>query len=354
MSTVSSLHSRHTSGRCLLAACMPVACARLLLLPKVVPARLVETQSWWLQNLWLPAVVLCAASPAVALTGGQASGRLCHCVCNELGQGLCGVTDAQADDLCIRVCLLVGAAPTGDLHREANETGVLAVCWAAGRGCVCPAAAAAAAGTCICILSPILVVTSGNRYPACSLPKFAFLSTLSTAAGAQNTQNAGVIAACTGNPHWAAAMHTPLTLLGGCCTAHCLPDPPSGGCPTSQTQQQIITLELPTRIARTGPALPLLIAFHPPAGNPGTSRGLLVQQSHRRRPGQGSVGGSRIGWVRARRRRLRLQHWEQLVILLPEIAEDGVLTCLVQRARTVSSKVRQVRLPGSSRNHLSF
>lgn len=54
-------------------------------------------------------------SPAVSLACGQSGGCLGHCVSNVLGQGLSGVTNTQADDLCIWVSLLVGTTTPGNL-----------------------------------------------------------------------------------------------------------------------------------------------------------------------------------------------------------------------------------------------
>lgn len=168
-----------------------------------------------------------------------------------------------------------------------------------------------------CILSPSLV-TSGNRYPACSLPKFAFLSTLSTAAAGVHTDRTreseeplsaqGTLIGrlpCTPHLHCsvAAAQRTACLTL------------PVVGALQQETAADHHLGSYTNPISCTAPALPLLTACHPPAGNPGTSRGLLVQQSHRRRL-------SKFWWVGAvvGRRRLRLQHREQLEFLLKRIA----------------------------------
>jgi hypothetical protein len=62
-----------------------------------------------------------ALSPAVSLAGGQAGSCLCHRICNVLRQRLCGVTNAQADDLSIRVLLLMSAATPGNLLHLRTE-----------------------------------------------------------------------------------------------------------------------------------------------------------------------------------------------------------------------------------------
>lgn len=59
-----------------------------------------------------------ACSPAVALLGCKASCCLGHCICNVLREGLGGVSNAQADDLSIRVGLLVRTSPLCDLRSQ--------------------------------------------------------------------------------------------------------------------------------------------------------------------------------------------------------------------------------------------
>eukprot|EP00983_Pelagomonas_calceolata_P008592 281034-Pelagomonas_calceolata.AAC.5 len=56
------------------------------------------------------------SSPAVSLTCGQGLSGLCHGSGDGRGQGLCGVSDAQADDLSIGVAFLVRLAAARDLQ----------------------------------------------------------------------------------------------------------------------------------------------------------------------------------------------------------------------------------------------
>ena len=56
------------------------------------------------------------ASPAVALERAQPSSSPLHGVRDGLGYRLCGVPYAQADDLCVRVLLLVRTPPPANLH----------------------------------------------------------------------------------------------------------------------------------------------------------------------------------------------------------------------------------------------
>jgi len=53
--------------------------------------------------------------PTVALTGGKACSCFGHGICNELGEWLGGVSNTQADDLCIWVSFLVCTAAPGNL-----------------------------------------------------------------------------------------------------------------------------------------------------------------------------------------------------------------------------------------------
>lgn len=126
----------------------------------------------------------------------------------------------------------MGAAPAGNLHRGRRNRRVFAVCWGVG---VWVLAAAAGAGTCM-----HSVAIPGHLWEQVSSLQLAKVCVpvhlehgCSRGAHRQNARVRGT-PVCTGNPHWAAAMHTPLTLLGGCCTAHCLPDPPGGGCPAAR------------------------------------------------------------------------------------------------------------------------
>lgn len=60
--------------------------------------------------------------PTVALTGGKACSCLGHGVCNELGEWLSGVSNTQANDLCIWVSLLVGTTAPGNLLTSRHMT----------------------------------------------------------------------------------------------------------------------------------------------------------------------------------------------------------------------------------------
>ena len=54
--------------------------------------------------------------PAVPFTGCHACRCTSHCISNYLRNGLCCVSDTQADDLGIRICLLVLPPPLGNLQ----------------------------------------------------------------------------------------------------------------------------------------------------------------------------------------------------------------------------------------------
>jgi hypothetical protein len=105
-----------------------------------------------------------ACVPAVPFPRGEPGGRFCHGIGNVLWKGLGGVTDAKADDLGIRVLLLMRPATPGYLHMQ----------WPVGR---------AHMGSKRDLAIRRQGLTSGKRYPACSLLKLAFLCTDTTPKG---------------------------------------------------------------------------------------------------------------------------------------------------------------------------
>lgn len=59
-------------------------------------------------------------APTVAFKRAQARSRVLHGVCNRLWDGLSGVANPQADDLCIWVLFLVGAPPPRNLRQGSH------------------------------------------------------------------------------------------------------------------------------------------------------------------------------------------------------------------------------------------
>jgi hypothetical protein len=110
------------------------------------------------------------ASPAVSLERAQALCRLLQPLDDEGGDGLGRVADAQADDLGVRIGLLVRAPAASNLRERGRAGGR-----AGGRGEACSAACPAGGeGRSVARWrrQAASLLASGKRYPAWSLAMF--------------------------------------------------------------------------------------------------------------------------------------------------------------------------------------